>query len=193
LFKRQPDIRTHPVENLDPDPPSDSREPVLKDNRTMTSKYQIVDIHEEGIEEIQLTEMLYKIEKEYLPPLHERVDIREYGHKIYSKSKIAVVVERPRPDLLGFISFYCNDYKNREAYISILWVDEKLRGSGVGRRLFIHCFEYLKKMNFKNVRLQTWSTHRLLPFYYRLGFQEVQRVADRPMNNASVHLLRKLL
>jgi GNAT superfamily N-acetyltransferase len=76
-------------------------------------------------------------------------------------------------------------------YIDELWVDETLRGSGLGVKLMAQSEEYAQKNGFTGVWLwtQSWQAEE---FYLKLGYQEFTRFPDFPAGHSRIGL-RKLL
>ncbi len=76
-------------------------------------------------------------------------------------------------------------------YIEDLWVDENVRGTGLGTGLVRQIEHYAGAKNFVGVWLwtQSWQAPE---FYRRIGYQEFSRLDDFPKGHARIGF-RKLL
>lgn len=66
-------------------------------------------------------------------------------------------------------------YYGQMAMVRLFWVDEKLRGQGVGRRIFEKLEIELKSKNICEIHLDTYSV-QAPEFYKKIGFIEVARI-----------------
>lgn len=78
-------------------------------------------------------------------------DLIEYVDKILMN---AIIVTYYENGLKAFIAFYCNDIINCNAYLSLLLLDDRVRGKGIGKFLLSSSIQILKQKGFKNYGLE---------------------------------------
>jgi GNAT superfamily N-acetyltransferase len=76
-------------------------------------------------------------------------------------------------------------------FVSYLWVSEALRGRGLGRRLLRAVEQHARD---HGCRLVLLSTHdfQAPEFYARLGYEQVARIADYPVEHADLVFAKRL-
>lgn len=120
--------------------------------------------------EAGLKKLLTEIDNEFTPRLSSRVNIDDYIIKISKNSTIIPIYDNG--NLNAFIAFYCNDYKNRVAYLTMLAVGKDERNKGLGRLLVTTAIEYLKKIEFKYFRLEVSALNKkAIGVYSKSGFK----------------------
>ncbi len=88
----------------------------------------------------------------FIPPLAERVNIKDYSTKIYGKS---ITFEGWARDLLvGLIAAYFHDNTDRSAFITSVSVLRKFGGLGISSKLLDMCIEYATRNNFRELNLE---------------------------------------
>src|SRR6266851_4700971 len=103
----------------------------------------------------------------------EDVDLGEYLAKLGDKAEILSdsAGERCR----GFVAFYCNDQTTKQAYITLVLVDPRDRGLGIGRTLVACVLDLAKRRGFTSCRLQVARHNEAAHAMYRaLGFRVVE-------------------
>ena len=81
--------------------------------------------------------------------------------------------------IAGFISFYCNDYFSKTAFISMIIVDEKCQGKGLGKVLMKHAIDYCRTQKMKCLKLEVaCSNKNAISFYEKLGFVKSEQKND---------------
>jgi ribosomal protein S18 acetylase RimI-like enzyme len=148
--------------------------------------FEIRDKPREKVKAIEC--ILQPISPHFIPPLESKVDISVYSEKLATKSTIVFAIDSNDNKIAGLIAFYCNNNDTKEAYISVLGVLPAYRGKGIGKQLIIKTLKYIKELNFKKVKLETWSKSSILNTYLNLGFKIWDRVPDRPDNNETLRL-----
>jgi len=75
----------------------------------------------------------------------------------------------------GFVAYYCNDRTTRQAYITLVLVDPRDRGHGLGRTLVAGVLSLAGQRGFSSCRLEVaTSNHAARDLYTSLGFTLVQ-------------------
>lgn len=121
----------------------------------------------------QITEHLLHCDADFFPPLSERVEIAEYANKIASK---AMRFEAWSGGVLvGLAAAYCNDQKNRIAYITSVSVLPDWMGKGIASNLVLRCVDYAKAAQMRQICLEVASDNLpAIRLYEKSGF-----VADK--------------
>lgn len=138
-----------------------------------------------------LERYLEAMDDDYIPRLSSRGPLSVYATKLLTYGTFALALTADGR-LAGLLAFYANDPEGRTAYPVLLGVLPEWRSAGLGPRLLEGMLQYLRARRFRHVVAQTWSTNRALKYYLRLGFREVERVADRPGGVSSVRLRMEL-
>jgi ribosomal protein S18 acetylase RimI-like enzyme len=107
--------------------------------------------------EIAISDLLYKLDNEFDPPLTSHLDIITYIKKIVANAKIVAIIEEG--DLIAFIAFYCNDNINKIGYMSMLAVAKEKRGNGLAKNMINSAIENLKRKRFQKFRLEVYKTN----------------------------------
>ena len=113
----------------------------------------------------------------YIPPLDQRVNVREYTKKIFEKS---VTFEAwGDGSLLGFVAGYFNDTAGGSAFITNVSVVRTYRGLGIASKLLDMCIEYAGKHNFREVTLEAHAGDTsAMNLYHKFNFKNYKRTKD---------------
>ncbi len=76
--------------------------------------------------------------------------------------------------------------------IEVIWVDEKIRGTGVGRKLLNKAEEYAIKNNFFFASLETTS-FQAREFYEKQGYEVFGKLADYPKGYTMFYMKKVLV
>jgi ribosomal protein S18 acetylase RimI-like enzyme len=99
-------------------------------------------------------------------------DVKLYIEKLLNNSTILAYYSN---GIKGFIAFYNNDKANKVAFLSMLLIDESLRGQGIGSQLLEQSIMILKNQGFKNYKLEVLSTNlNAISLYSNYGFKVVE-------------------
>jgi ribosomal protein S18 acetylase RimI-like enzyme len=75
----------------------------------------------------------------------------------------------------GFVAFYCNDEATRQAYITLVLVDPKHRGTGLGRSLVAGVLDIARRRGFTSCRLEVAKRNApAYAMYLSMGFGLVE-------------------
>lgn len=86
-------------------------------------------------------------------------------------------------NLAGFISFYCNDRDTKEAYITLVLVDQKFRGMKIAKMMLIKVLAYVKDNKFSKCSLEVNRNNlAAINLYKSIGFNEVN------INNDNIYM-----
>lgn len=108
----------------------------------------------------------------------EGVDLDEYLAKLADRAEILSdsVAGRCR----GVVAFYCNDESTKQAYITLVLVDPRDRGLGIGRALVACVLDLAKRRGFTSCRLEVAQRNEAAhAMYLSLGFRVVGSSAHK--------------
>ncbi|MBK0348167.1 GNAT family N-acetyltransferase [Aerococcaceae bacterium zg-ZJ1578] len=91
----------------------------------------ITDKKKKNINEIIM--FLENINYDFPIPLTNKVNIREYVHKLYFQGRIICCFDDNK--LVGIIGGYINDFQTKNAYISVVGVLNSYRGQSIASNL----------------------------------------------------------
>ena len=115
------------------------------------------------------------IREEYArqPDLLDGHDIDEYLVKLGGKAEI--LSDQIAGRCRAFVAYYCNDLSTKQAYITMVLVDPRDRGAGLGRAL-VHCvLTVARRRGFTTCRLEARKTNDVAYGMYRSqGFHIVE-------------------
>ncbi|MEA3259790.1 MAG: GNAT family N-acetyltransferase [Pseudomonadota bacterium] len=126
----------------------------------------------EGSDSARIFQFFEIVDKEFSPPLSERVNLTVYANKLAAEAVNLFVVEGNRD--IAHAAFYCNDIKFNVAYISSIAVLPNFHGSGVAGNLLDEIFERCLSKGMALLRLEVDVENlRAVKFYEKYGFQIV--------------------
>lgn len=102
--------------------------------------------------ELDILEHLEKCDNLFTPPLSARIEISEYSKKIFTYAERFEAWKGDK--LIGLVAVYCNNIKDRKAYITNVSILEKYQGKGIANSLMFYCIEHIKNKNFKSIELE---------------------------------------
>jgi ribosomal protein S18 acetylase RimI-like enzyme len=106
----------------------------------------------------------------------EGVDIDLYLAKLGEKAEI--VSDSLSDRCRGFVAFYCNDMNTKQAYITLVLVDPRDRGLGIGRALVAFVLGVARVRGFTSCRLEASKRNQIAcSMYLSQGFRVVE---ERP-------------
>jgi ribosomal protein S18 acetylase RimI-like enzyme len=98
------------------------------------------------------------------------VPLDEYLAKLDAHADIVAdaLPERCR----GFVAFYCNDLGTRQAYVTLVLVDPRDRGQGLGKALVGRALDVARSRGFRSCRLEVRRDNEQAAALYRsIGFR----------------------
>ncbi len=106
----------------------------------------------------------------------------------YHKERLNWTVQNEQGELIAALTA---DLLWDWLYIDELWVDERCRGTGMGKQLMSQAEEYAKTRVLSGLWLWTQSWQAPV-FYQRLGFEEFARLEDFPKGHSRIGLRKSL-
>lgn len=107
---------------------------------------------------------------------------------LFQKNRLNWLMHNEQKDLIGVLTA---DLLWDWIYIDELWVDESLRGKGLGIKLINEVENYATKKNLVSLWLWTQSW-QAAEFYMKLGYEEFTRFPDFPRGHQRIGF-RKIL
>lgn len=118
-----------------------------------------------------LIDFLNKIDSKLPIQLSARVEINSYAKKITENGKILAIYNEEF-EIVSAVLFYCNDMRNREAYVTLLGTIDGYEGNGYGKMLMNSMLEFVRKLGMKRIHLDTDRTNlKAIKFYEKLGYR----------------------
>ena len=153
---------------------------ILKTVKNVLCKSGIVVVSNELFEDLdvvrrnrisleELKQSLYDVDKDFVPPLSERVDLDEYAQKMIDNARF--VIERDiNGDIKGVVAYYADDKDSPNGFVTHVATKQKYRHQGVANRLMERTISNCKKTGKIGVNLKT-SNPEALRFYKGMGFE----------------------
>ena len=85
----------------------------------------------------------------------------------------------------------CGELYWNALYVALLWVDERARGTGLGRRLMQEAERRARRAGKELVYLNTYS-FQAPGFYRKLGFRSFGRIRGYPRGADRIFLVKRL-
>lgn len=121
----------------------------------------------DNIEKIK--QIICKYDRIFVPSISSIVDIDEYIEKIFNYG-ITIIMSNESDDI-GFCSFYCNDYKNKIAYISLIAIKPLYEGCGYSNFLMKYVENYCTENGMTKIKLEVYNhNQKAIKFYQKNGF-----------------------
>ncbi len=126
---------------------------------------------------VQIIAHLEQASDLFVPPLHQRVHIADYGKKI---AENCVTFEAwDGAILVGLIAAYFNDIRKITGFITSVSVLKEYLGRGVGSKLMEQCVDYARMHEFGEIKLEVFNKNKnAILLYQRSGFEEVEARDD---------------
>lgn len=137
----------------------------------------------------QILDFLERINNEYPVSLIEKIDFQEYITKVF---KFGFILEaKVNNSIVGILTFYANNHREKEGVISLIGVLNKYRRFGIASKLYLKSFEIMKEEGMVKVFTFTHKdNYESIKFHEKLGFYiDPARESNYEYN---ISLLRKL-
>lgn len=119
----------------------------------------------------QLSEHLEACDAEFVPPLSQRIDIRDYAQRLISRSTRFEAWDGPR--LVGLVAAYLDGGADLSAFVTSVSVLPEWNRRGIASRLMGRCIEGARLGGLENVRLEVGRDNpAAIALYRRLGFRD---------------------
>ncbi len=152
-------------------------------------KFEYINSFDE-LEIKRIYRFLLEISEDFVPPLQQKVDLKEYTSKLLNNAVIQTAVDKEK--IVGLIAFYCNKFDTKIAYIPIIGVDKNYRGKGIGNKLLKNAINHIKSKGFMEIEIKTWENSSAQNLYIKNGFEIENFANDRPNDIRSVKMKLKI-
>jgi ribosomal protein S18 acetylase RimI-like enzyme len=158
----------------------------MKEKDTVT-KVEVLQPNEEN--KFKLQKLIEELNEDYPIPLVEKINIVEYANKILSLGIVVVCIISN--ELVGFVSFYANNYTSYEGAYSLLGVAREFREKGIATMLFNKSFEVMRKSGMTSAFSFTHKDNKkAINFHIKMGFKiDESRLTSQKYN---ISFIRKL-
>ena len=121
---------------------------------------------------------LLEVDNLFTPHLSSKVNLKSFSLQIYD---CAITIEAWNENkLVGLLSAYFNDFKNKSGFINHIAVSSKFQNLGISIKLLKKSFAYAKKNEFKSINLEVAKKNTIaMDIYIKLGFKSI----DENTNN----------
>jgi len=119
---------------------------------------------------VGLSEFLWDIDNRLPVPLSARVNIEEYSEKVINNGSVLAIV---KDNVIASAAlFYCNDIKNRKAYLTLLVTHPDHEGHGYANLILKSAEHKAKKAGMSEFHLDTEiSNTHAIAFYSNRGYK----------------------
>lgn len=117
---------------------------------------------------------LRECDKEFVPPLHQKVNIAEYVNKIFNNATTFEAWVNNK--LTGLVAAYFNNREKKTAFITNVSVTPDNYGSGIAKELLNKCVTYGIDNKITNLKLEVYELNtRAMNLYKQMGFEIVSQ------------------
>ena len=110
----------------------------------------------------------------------EGVGLDEYLTKLGGQAE--VLADSVDGRCRGFVAYYCNDETTKQAYITLVLVDPRDRGLGIGQSLVACVLDQARRRGFTSCRLEVMRDNAAAQAMYRsLGFRVVEQRSGKDL------------
>ena len=116
-----------------------------------------------------IVSLVSRYDKDFEPPLSERIDLNSYVHKLLDRGYCHVYKHKEK--IRGVVAYYANDTDSLSAYLSLILVDEEYRGSEVASKMLNVMEKHCRNIGFNKINLEMASNKNdLLKWYMRQSY-----------------------
>lgn len=115
----------------------------------------------------------------------ENTDLEQYISKIKNNSEI--ISHNIAGECAGFVAFYCNNLESREAYITLVLTNPRLRGMNIAKNLVTMALVSVQKRGFKTCALEVRNNNQnAIRLYESLGFSDFEQTGNSKIMKVSL-------
>lgn len=126
---------------------------------------------------LDLLSNLRACDKDFVPPLSERVNLEEYSNKLYENAITfeAWIFDR----LIGMVAAYFNNLKSATGFITNVCVEAKYKGHNIASNLMLKCINYSKENHFKDIILEVNENNQAaINLYKKFNFKIIDNKGE---------------
>lgn len=154
---------------------------------SLNDNYHIINYKNSPYTLEDIKSFIEALEKDFTPPLSERINLTSYVEKLIRESNIIIIKNSINEAIVGMIAFYCTPRKYDTALISFFGVVSNARGKGLGSLLLSTCKQLVYQSGMKAIETRTWeSNNPALYVYQKQGFIVEDRKLNKEANRFEV-------
>ena len=112
---------------------------------------------------------LNECDKQFIPPLSDRVSIAAYANKLVTCASRFEVWQDTR--LIAMLALYANDSTQQSAFITSVSVLDSFAGRGIAKCLIGQAIDYSKQQGLEQIMLEVGGdNYKAIGLYHSLGF-----------------------
>lgn len=139
---------------------------------------------EEMIEMLETKETIADVLNRFSPYLQSlssgMVEREKLAEKFLKYARVISIKEKG--EIMGFAGFYCNDDKDKNAYLSLIAVVPQYRNRGVGKSLLEEVVKQSKRAGMERLVLEVRKSNMVaIKFYEKLGFVYIDRNSENTL------------
>jgi len=133
---------------------------------------QVITLKINEIKFNELYDFLVSCDNDFIPSLSSKVNIYDYSIKLLKNSEIISLICNEK--LIGLLAIYCNNFINKEAFISVVCLSKDYRGYGLSKVLLEKSIEIAKNKNFLKIKLEVNKNNKIaIKLYNKFGFKKI--------------------
>lgn len=122
----------------------------------------------------KIVKFIQKIDNLFPVPISKKININEYVTKLYENGTI--ILAKDNEKIVGIMSGYMNDMRNKKAYASIIGVDEEYQNQKIGIKLFKIFHILAKKNGIKKIYLSVHKENKkAIDIYKKYGYKIIDK------------------
>lgn len=147
-----------------------------------------IELSKEKFNVTDIEIFLRKNDNEFVPPIGERRDLREYAEKVYNEASIIFLIREDNS--IGGLSIIYADPNNFDyAFWTYLLVEKDLRKINGGKLLVKSTINFVRKKGMKGINTRTWESNKATIIMHLFnGFTITGKEYNRNNNERSVNL-----
>lgn len=97
-------------------------------------------------------------------------EINQFAQKLSKHAEVILLLSEEKY-IIGFEAFYANNSKTKEAFLSLIAVEEQYRGDDYAQKLLSKCFDICSQRGMVQLKLEVnKSNDRAIAFYKKNDF-----------------------
>lgn len=134
----------------------------------------VKELMNKNLDYIKLLNFLEEVDKDFPIPLSKKVNLSQYAQKVLDEGIVLAALDNF--EIIGVLTGYINDKKNKTGFISLLGVSKNRKSEGVGSELLQVMINYASYNGMEKIFLNTHIENKGAIFFYeKRGFiQEKQ-------------------
>lgn len=133
------------------------------------NEYQIEKINGKIDSYEVLSDLLFKMDSEFLPTAQLGFNLDKYIKKILEFGEVFVCIKEEKT--VGLLAVYANDLIEKKAFITSIGVLPQYRGNRLGKKLLDHACSCARERGMISISLEVAKSNKIaLDFYFKNGF-----------------------